>query len=154
MRSPDRRGLLREVREVKRNMATKEAQRVEGKSGMWTGAAVIGIIAGLAGLVCAVLALTVGGVGAAFEAEGASQIIASGWSALVFSLLGLIGAAVWIAKPHLGELIMATAGVAIVFSISMFAVIARPLFLVAALLGRVRQEAQRPPRSEKPQPLV
>jgi hypothetical protein len=36
----------------------------------------------------------------------------------------------------------------------MFAVIARPLFLVAALLGRVRQEAQRPPRSEKPQPLV
>jgi hypothetical protein len=145
---------LREVREVKRNMATKEAQRVEGKSGMWTGAVVIGIIAGLAGLMSAVNAIMTGGVGATFEAHGATQVIASGWSALVFSLLGLIGAALWIAKPHLGELIMATAGVAIVFSISMFAVIARPLFLVAALLGRVRQEAQRPPRSEKPQPLV
>ena len=59
-----------------------------------------------------------------------------------------------IAKRQLAALIMAAAGVAIVFSISMFAVIARPLFLVAALLGRVRQEAQRPPRSEKPQPLV
>ena len=54
-----------------------------------------------------------------------------------------------IAKPQLAALIMATAGVAIVFSISMFAVIARPLFLVAALLGRVRQEAQGPPRTQR-----
>jgi hypothetical protein len=138
-------------------MATKEvkaAERGEARGGMRTGAIVIGIIAGLAGLVCAVLALTVGGVGATFEAHGATQVIASGWSALVFSLLGLIGAALWIAKPHLAALIMAVAGVAIVFSISMLAVIARPLFLVAALLGRVRHEAQRPPRSEKPQPSV
>jgi hypothetical protein len=59
-----------------------------------------------------------------------------------------------IAKPQLAALIMTAAGVAIVLSISMVALIARPLFLVAALLGRVRQEAQRPPRSEKPQPSV
>ena len=50
-----------------------------------------------------------------------------------------------IAKPQLAALIMAAAGVAIVVSISMFAVIASPLFLVAALLGRVRQDAQGPP---------
>jgi hypothetical protein len=54
-----------------------------------------------------------------------------------------------IAKPQLAALIMAAAGVAILFSISMFAVIARPLLLVAALLGRVRQEAQRPPRTQR-----
>ena len=54
-----------------------------------------------------------------------------------------------IAKPQLAALIMTAAGVAIVFSISMGAVIARPLFLVAALLGRVRQEAQRPPRTQR-----
>jgi hypothetical protein len=57
-----------------------------------------------------------------------------------------------IAKPQLAALIMTAAGVAIVFSISMGAVIARPLFLVAALLGRVRQEAQRPPREPKEAP--
>jgi hypothetical protein len=60
---------------------------------------------------------------------------------------GLIGVALSIAKPQLAALIMAAAGVAIVFSISMFAVIASPLLLLAALLGRVRQEAQRPPRT-------
>jgi hypothetical protein len=115
-------------------MATKEmkaAQRGEARGGMRTGAIVLGIIAGLAGLVSAVLALMVGGLGAAVEAEGASQIIGLGWSALGLSLLlGLIGAALWITKPQLGELIMGTAGVAMVFSISIVAVIARPLFVV------------------------
>jgi hypothetical protein len=68
---------------------------------------------------------------------------------LGFSLLGLIGAALSIAKPQLAALIMAAAGVAIVFSISMFAAVARPLFLVAALLGRVRHEAQGPGRASR-----
>ena len=54
-----------------------------------------------------------------------------------------------IAKPQLAALIMTAAGVAIVFSISMFAAVARPLFLVAALLGRVRQEAQGPGRASR-----
>jgi hypothetical protein len=114
-------------------MATKEvksAERGEATGGMRTGAIGIGIIAGLAGLVSAVLALMVGGLGAPVEPEGASQIIGLGWTALGLSLLGLIGTALWIAKPHLGELIMATAGVAMVFSISIVAVIVRPLFVV------------------------
>jgi hypothetical protein len=115
-------------------MATKEvkaAEQGEATGGMRTGALVLGIIAGLAGLVSTVLALMVGGLGAAFEAEGASQIIGLGWSAFGLSLLlGLIGSALWIAKPQLVPLIMASAGVAMVFSISMFAVIVRPLFLV------------------------
>jgi hypothetical protein len=101
-------------------MATDEARRAESRGGMRTGAIVLGIVAGLAGLVSAVLALMIGGVGATFEAHGVTQVLASGWSVLVFSLLGLIGSALWIAKPHLAALIMAAAGVAIVFSISMF----------------------------------
>src|SRR3954452_10617956 len=115
-------------------MTTKElksAERGEATGGMRTGTIVIGIIAGLVGLLSAVLALMLGGLGAAVEPEGASQLIGLGWSVLGLSLLlGLIGAALWIAKPQLGELIMATAGVAIVFSISMIAVIVRPLFVV------------------------
>jgi hypothetical protein len=107
--------------------------------------------------VSAVLALMVGGVGAAVEPEGASQVIGLGWSALGLSLLGLIGAALWIAKPQLATLIMSTVGVAIVFSISMFAVIARPLFLVRrfwAEFGRwskVRPENPKKHRVANPQ---
>jgi hypothetical protein len=54
-----------------------------------------------------------------------------------------------IAKLQLAALVMTAAGVAIVLSISMFAAVARPLFLVAALLGRVRQEAQGPGRASR-----
>ena len=140
-------------------MATKEvksAGRGKARGGMRTGAIVIGIIAGLAGLLSAVLALMVGGVGAAVEPEGAGQLIGLGWSALGFSLLGLIGAALWIAKPQLAALIMATAGVAMVFSISIVAVIVRPLFLVRrfwAEFGRwpkVRSEPKEAPSGESP----
>lgn len=41
---------------------------------MRTGALVLGIIAGLAGLVSAVFALFVGGLGGAFDAEGAGTV--------------------------------------------------------------------------------
>ncbi len=69
-------------------MATKEmkaTERCEARGGMRTGALVLGIIAGLAGLVSAVLALMVGSLGAAVEPEGASQVIGLGWSALGLS---------------------------------------------------------------------
>jgi hypothetical protein len=111
---------------------------------MRTGALVLGIIAGLAGLVSAVLALFVGGLGGAFDAEGAGTVVGLGWSALGFSLLGLVGAALSLAKPVIAAVIMLIAGVAVAISISLFAVIATPLFLIAALLvflGRkTRQE--------------
>jgi hypothetical protein len=128
-------------------MQVKAVERGEARGGMRTGAIVLGIVAGLAGLVSAVLALMVGGIGAAVEAEGASQVIGLGWSALGFSLLGLFGAAMSIAKPRLAALVMAVAGIAVAISISLFAVIATPLFLVGALLaflGR-RPKAQAEP---------
>jgi hypothetical protein len=142
---------------MNRIMAMKEvkaAERGKARGGMRTSAIVLGIIACLAGLASAVLALMVGGVGAAVEPEGASQLIGLGWSALGLSLLGLTGAALWIAKPQLAPLIMAIAGVAIVFSISMFAVIARPLFLVRrfwaefGMRPKVRPEPKEAPSGE------
>jgi hypothetical protein len=102
---------------------------------MRTGALVLGIIAGVAGLISAVLALMIGGIGGAFDAKGAGQVVGLGWSALAFSLVGLVGAALSLAKPVLAAVIMLLAGVAIAISISLFAVIATPLFLVAALLA-------------------
>ena len=158
VKKPRASGPLKGREEVERIMATNEmksAERGKARGAMRTGAIVIGIIAGLAGLLSAVLALMVGGLGAALEAEGASQIIGLGWSALGLSLVGLIGAAL-IAKPQLAPLIMAAPAVAIVCSISILAVIARPLFLVRrswAEFGRrpkVRPEPIEAPSGESP----
>jgi hypothetical protein len=102
---------------------------------MRTGALVLGLIGGLAGLLSAVFALFVGGLGGAFEAEGAGAVVGAGWAALFFSLLGLAGAALSLAKPVLAAVIMAVAAIAIAISISLFAVIATPMLLIAALLA-------------------
>jgi hypothetical protein len=131
-------------------MATKEvkaAERGEGRGGMRTGALVLGIIAGLAGLASAVFALWFGLMGDAFDANWGSGIMVQGWVALGFSLFGLIGAALSGAKPRLAALVMAVAGVALFIAIYLFATIATPLFLVGALLaflGR-RPKAQAEP---------
>lgn len=101
---------------------------------MRTRALVLVIIAGLAGIVSAVLALFVGGLGGAFEAEGSGTIVGLGWSALFFSLLGLVGAALSLAKPRIAAVVMLVAAIAVGISISLFVVIASLLFLVAALL--------------------
>jgi hypothetical protein len=63
----------------------------------------------------------------------APTIVGLGWSALFFSLLGLVGAAKAMAKPVLSAVIMLVAAIALAIFISLFAVIATPLFLVSAL---------------------
>ena len=40
---------------------------------------VLGLIGGIFGIICAFIALLIGGMGAAFEAEGANTIIGLGW---------------------------------------------------------------------------
>jgi hypothetical protein len=111
---------------------------------MRTGALVLGIIGGLFGIISAVITLFVGGIGGAVGAEGAGTVVGLGWAALFFSLLGLVGAAPSLAKPVLAAVIMAITAIAIAISISLFAVIATPMLLIAALsafLGRnTRQE--------------
>jgi hypothetical protein len=102
-------------------------------------ALIIGILGGLFGILSAVLALVVGGIG------GSGTVVGLGWSALVFCILGFLGAGLAMGRPRLGALILLIAAIGITISVSWFAVIAAPLFLVAALLaflGR-RGEAER-----------
>ncbi len=102
---------------------------------MRTGALVLGILGGIFGILSAVAALFIGGLGGAFEAEGSETIVGLGWSALFFCFLGLLGAALALAKPRAAAAIMLVAAIGITISISLFAVIAAPLLLIAAILA-------------------
>ena len=48
---------------------------------------IIGIIAGVFGIFAAFSTLLLGGVGAAFDAEGGDLVIALGWGGVIFSFL-------------------------------------------------------------------
>lgn len=75
---------------------------------------IIAIIAGLLGIVAAVFTLFVGGVGSAFESEGAGTIIGLGWGGILFSLLVIVFGAVAIAaksrKPAIALMVCAVLG--------------------------------------------
>ncbi|CDN34045.1 unnamed protein product [Bacillus thuringiensis DB27] len=52
---------------------------------------VLGLIGGIFGIICAFVALLIGGMGAAFEADGANTVIGLGWGAVALSILGIVG---------------------------------------------------------------
>lgn len=60
---------------------------------------IIGIIAGIFGFIAAIVTLFVGGLGSAFEAEGANTVVGLGWGGVGFSFLAIVFGAVAIARP-------------------------------------------------------
>ncbi len=102
---------------------------------MRIGALVLGILGGVFGIISAIAALFIGGMGGAFEAEGAGTVTNLGWSALIFCFVGLLGGGLVLAKPKLGSGLLLVAAIGITISISLFAVVAAPLLLLAAILG-------------------
>lgn len=98
-------------------------------------ALVIGVIGGVFGIIAAVLALTIGGIGTAVGAEGASMVTGLGWLALLFCVIGFLGAGLAMAKPVLGAVLLIVSAVGITISISYFAIASAPLFLIAGILA-------------------
>ncbi len=75
---------------------------------------VIAIIAGVFGIVAAVVTLFIGGVGAALESEGSQSVIGVGWAGILFAFLTIIFGAIAIGaktrKPAIALLLCAVVG--------------------------------------------
>ena len=50
----------------------------------------MGLIAGIFGVIAAGVTLVLGGLGSAFEAEGASTVVGLGWGGVLFSFLTIV----------------------------------------------------------------
>ena len=101
-------------------------------------ALIVGIFGAMAGFVGAIVALAVGGIGAAFG-EG-TDVAWLGFGALVMSVGGLVGAALSIAKPRIAAVLMVVSAVFGLIFISFGYVLATVLLLVAALLAFLGRE--------------
>lgn len=95
----------------------------------------MGLIAGIFGIFAALLAMMFGGIGEAFGAEGAGQITGLAIAALLFSILGIIGASISKSKPKLAGMLMLISGIAGFICISLFYIISGILFIVAGFMG-------------------
>lgn len=95
---------------------------------------IIAIIAGIFGILAAGITLLVGGLGGAFEANGASTVVGLGWGGVLFSFIVIALGAVCIGastkKP----------GMFLIFSSIVGAILGGTLvgvFMVLALIGGV-----------------
>ncbi|MUG68849.1 DUF4064 domain-containing protein [Paenibacillus campinasensis] len=95
----------------------------------------MGLIAGIFGIIASIIALFIGGVDAAFSADGTSSITGLAISAMLFSILGIVGAAMAKAKPKVAGILMVVSGVAGLISISMFYILSAVLFVIGGFMG-------------------
>jgi hypothetical protein len=145
-RYPMRRSAPTPVQHATEQLAPHVAQPVytlapqpQRGGGMRIAAAILGFIGAVFGLFAALLALGIGGLGAAFGAEGGRTVVTLGWSALLFCFLGFLGAGFALAKPRFAGALLLISAIGFMISISWFAIITAPLFLFAsffAFLGR------------------
>lgn len=101
---------------------------------------VLGLIGGIFGILGAILALMVGGLGAAFEAEGANSIIGLGWAAVGLSILGIVGSVVVKSKAKAGGIMMTIAAISGIICIFVFYILPGILLLIGGLMGIFRKD--------------
>ncbi|PGY16301.1 DUF4064 domain-containing protein [Bacillus cereus] len=100
---------------------------------------VLGLIGGIFGIICAFIALMIGGMGAAFEAEGANTIIGLGWGAVGLSILGIVGCVVVKKNAKVGGIMMTVASIGGFICISIFYLLPGVLLLIGGLMGIFRK---------------
>lgn len=101
---------------------------------------VLGLIGGILGIICAFIALMIGGLGAAMEADGANNIIGLGWGAVALSILGIVGSVMVKGKAKAGGIMMTIAGIGGFICISIFFLLPGVLLLIGGLMGIFRKD--------------
>ncbi|MCF8150006.1 MAG: DUF4352 domain-containing protein [Burkholderiaceae bacterium] len=109
---------------------------------------ILAIIAGLLGLLAGVVTLFMGGLGAAFSADGAGMIVGMGWGGILFSLLVVVYGATAFAAPRAGATGLALSAIAGMALGGMLVAILMVPALIAAVMvwfGKAKLEAGQQP---------
>jgi Protein of unknown function (DUF4064) len=106
---------------------------------MRTSAMVLGIIGGVLGLVAALLAITIGGIGQALnaagaEASGAGTVTGLGLMAFFVAVAAIVGGALAKSSPTASWILLLATGIIGFICISVFWILSGILLLVAAVL--------------------
>ncbi len=100
---------------------------------------VLGLLGGIFGFFGAIFALFIGYVGTAFEASGASTLVSLGWGAILFSILGIVGAAFVKNKTKLSGWLMLISAIGGIISISFYYLLSFVLLLIAGLMALLKK---------------
>lgn len=100
---------------------------------------ILGLLGGIFGFFGAIFALIFGGIGSALGGEGASTIMGLGWLAILFAILGIIGASLVKSKDKVGGWMMIISAIGGVISISMAYLLPFILLIIAGLMAVLKK---------------
>lgn len=99
---------------------------------------IIGLVAGIFGVLAALVTLLIGGIGASVEAEGASTVVGLGWGGVAFSFLTIVlGAVAMGAKTKTPGLLLMLCAIAGAILGGMLVAICMVLAFIGGLLATV-----------------
>lgn len=99
---------------------------------------IIGLVAGIFGVLAALVTLLTGGIGASVEAEGASTVVGLGWGGVAFSFLTIVlGAVAMGAKSKTPGLLLMLCAIAGAILGGMLVAICMVLAFIGGLLATV-----------------
>ena len=101
---------------------------------------VLGLIGGIFGFFGAIFAMLVGGLGKIFGASGASTVVGLGWAAILFSILGIVGASLVKSKKKLGGWFMVISAIGGAISISFAYALSFVLLIIAGLMALIKKD--------------
>lgn len=104
---------------------------------MRTAALVLGII----GIIAGILAMLIGGAGAAFAADDSGTIIGLGFAAIFIGVLGIVGGAVALRYPKAAAIIQLISCIAGFIAVSLFWIFSGILLLIGAGLAFLGRKA-------------
>ncbi|TCP19946.1 uncharacterized protein DUF4064 [Scopulibacillus darangshiensis] len=94
---------------------------------------VLGLLGGIFGFIAAVFALFMGSIDEAIN--GSSSLGSLGVSAILASIVAIVGSVVVKFKPKVGGIIMLVAGIWGIISVSFFYILSTVLLVIAGLMG-------------------
>ncbi len=100
---------------------------------------VLGLVGGIFGFFTALIVLMFGGIGSTLGGEGASTIIGLGWLAIIFSIIGIVGAVIVKNKTKIGGWIMIISAVGGVISVSFAYALSFVLLIIAGLMAIIKK---------------
>lgn len=102
---------------------------------MRTASLVLGITGGVFGIIAALLALLLGGIGSAVDAAGAGSVVGRSFFAVFIGVVAIVGGALAIRYPKVSAILQLITGVAGLVLIGLFWIFSVILLLVGALLA-------------------
>ncbi len=107
-------------------------------------ALICGLSGGIIGIVAAIMALGIGGLAEAFEAEGAGLVVGGGVAALVCAVAAIVGGALALSRPGISAVLQLLAAVVGFIAIFLFWLPSLILLLIGALFALLGRRSPSP----------